>query len=75
MSDTSGLYYRFQLQKCDPNNLYNKDRASYERHTQEITRQQTALRRLINEAEKAGCIVPPEAYYWVNLPPPTKPCI
>ena len=24
MSGTSGLYYRFQMQKCDSNNLYNK---------------------------------------------------
>ena len=49
-----------------------KDRASYNRHNTEFIAQQVALQRLIAEAEKLGCIVPPEAYYWASISPPNK---
>jgi RHS repeat-associated protein len=42
-------------------------------HVQRYEGLRVGLRRMVNEAESLGCSIPPEAYWWINNPPPTRP--
>jgi len=72
-SGTNGIAHRYRQQLADPGNLYENDRANYNRHNDQIREQQRSLISLLNEARKRGCYVPYEILVWSTINPPSKP--
>ena len=72
-SGPKGIARRVYEQGMDLGNLYTSDPAGYQRHSDRIRGDLNHLRKLINQARKLGCAIPPDILTWVDVVPPSRP--
>jgi len=65
-------YWNLYFYRPGPNPRY-PDKGTWPGHQFKYTELQGELEDLVMEATDEGCPVPPEAYTWLNTPPPASP--